>query len=117
MSDAVQAADQLHRTLGLSGPELRFGLPQDELFREAIANDRGGVSFDGPSDAQKAFATALGVDGPLVFYTDPACAGRPVEEYATHASFCGINKKAMFTVLNFVLPAKGQLSMHTPNSA
>ena len=240
MSTAAEAAIQLQRTLGLSGPELRFGLSQDELFREAIANDRGRVSFDGPSDAQKAFATALGVDGPLVFYTDPACTGRPVDdtfcvdrkslteriwwkkgfakfdpeafdsllprvvehlndrgrhlyvadlfcgsdaefsepcrfvgEYATHAYFCnimlphhvrddgdraehgwtvlnvpsfscdpqrdgtrselaviidiereialvlgpadycGINKKAMFTIMNFVLPDKGQLSMHS----
>ncbi|MXW76429.1 MAG: phosphoenolpyruvate carboxykinase (ATP) [Acidimicrobiaceae bacterium] len=240
MSTAAEAAVQLQRTLGLSGPELRFGLSQDELFHEAIANDRGRVSFEGPSDAQKAFGTALGAEGPLVFYTDPACTGRPVNdtfcvnrasvtdliwwkkgfakfdpgafdallrrvidhlnargrhlyvtdlfcgsdvqfsepcrfvgEYATHAYFCnimlphhvrddsdraehgwtvlnvpsytcdpkrdgtrselaviidiereialvlgpadycGINKKAMFTVMNFVLPAKGQLSMHS----
>ena len=29
------------------------------------------------------------------------------------ADYCGINKKAMFTIMNFVLPAKGQLSMHS----
>lgn len=240
MSTATQAAAQLQRSFGLSGVELRFGLSQDELFHEAIANDRGRVAFGGPRDAQKAFSTALGVDGPLVFYTDPACTGRPVNdtfcvdrasiseliwwkkgfakfdpdafdallgrvvahlnsrgrhlyvadlfcgsdaqfsepcrfvvEYATHAYFanimlphhvrddsdraehgwtvfnvpsfvcdperdktrsergviidierevalvlgpadyCGINKKAMFTIMNFVLPAKGQLSMHS----
>ena len=240
MSTAAEAAIQLQRTLGLSGPELRFGLSQDELFHEAIANDRGRVSFDGPNDAQKAYATVLGAEGPLVFYTDPACTGRPVNdtfcvdrqsvsdliwwkqgfakfdpdafdallprvikhlnargrhlyvtdlfcgsdsqfsepcrfvgEYATHAYFCnimfphqvrddsdraehgwtvlnvpsftcdpgrdgtrselaviidiereialvlgpadycGINKKAMFTIMNFVLPSKGQLSMHS----
>ena len=240
MSTAAEAAIQLERTLGLSGPELRFGMSQDELFHEAIANDRGRISLDGPSDAQKAYATALGVEGPLVFYTDPACTGRPVNdtfcvdrasvtdliwwkkgfakfdpdafdallprvighlnargrhlyvtdlfcgsdlqfsepcrfvgEYASHAYFCnimlpdhvrddsdraehgwtvlnvpsyvcdherdgtrselaviidiereialvlgaadycGINKKAMFTIMNFVLPAKGQLSMHS----
>ena len=240
MSTAAEAASQLHRTLGLSVPELRFGLSQDELFAEAIANDRGRISLHGPNDAQKAYATALGADGPLVFYTDPACTGRPVNdtfcvnrksvteriwwkkgfakfdpdafdallprviehlnasgrhlyvadlfcgsdaqfsepcrfvgEYATHAYFCnimlpsrvrddsdraehgwtllnvpsftcdperdgtrselaviidiereialvlgpadycGINKKAMFTIMNFVLPSKGQLSMHS----
>ena len=240
MSTAAEAAAQLQQALGLSGTELRFGLSQDELFHEAIANDRGRVEFDGPTDAQKAFPTALGIEGPLVFYTDPACTGRPVNdtfcvdrdsvtdliwwkkgfakfdpdafdalvprviehlnrrgrhlyvtdvycgsdcqfsepcrfvgEYATHAYFCnimlaehvrddidraehgwtvlnvpsftcdperdgtssdlaviidierqlalvlgpadycGINKKAMFTIMNFVLPAKGQLSMHS----
>ena len=80
MSTAAEAAIQLERTLGLSGPELRFGLSQDELFHEAIANDRGRIAFDGPSDAQKAYATVLGVEGPLVFYTDPACTGRPVND-------------------------------------
>ena len=55
MSTAAEAAIQLERTLGLSGPELRFGMSQDELFHEAIANDRGRTSFDGPSDAPKAF--------------------------------------------------------------
>lgn len=240
MSTATQAAAQLQQSLGLSGVELRFGLSQDELFHEAIANDRGRVTLGGPSDAPKACATALGADGPLVFYSDPACTGRPVNdtfcvdrasisdliwwkkgfakfdpdafdalldrviahlnsrgqhlyvadlfcgsdvefsepcrfvgEYASHAYFanimlphhvrddsdraehgwtvlnvpsfvcdpprdktlsnraviidierevalvvgpadyCGINKKAMFTIMNFVLPAKGQLSMHS----
>ena len=28
------------------------------------------------------------------------------------ADYCGVNKKTMFTVMNYVLPAKGQLSMH-----
>jgi phosphoenolpyruvate carboxykinase (ATP) len=239
MSSAAQAASQLENAFGLKGPELRFGLSQDELFRQAIANDRGRVELDGPDDAQKAFPTALGVDGPLVFFSDPACTGRPVQdtfcvnrdsvtdrvwwksgfskfapqmfddllprviahlnerarplyvtdvfcgwdtkfsepyrfvgEYATHAYFCnimfpkdvrddadraesgwtlinvpsfecdptrdgtrsgraviidiekrvglvlgkadycGVNKKTMFTIMNFVLPGKGQLSMH-----
>ena len=212
---------------------------QDELFDEAIANDRGWVNPDGDGTDQKAFATALGVDGPLVYYSDPTCTGRPTKdtfvvarpnvvddvwwkpeiqqfdpanfdaliprvidhlntkqatlyttdvfcgwdesfsepyrfigEYATHAYFCnimfprnvrqgidraadgwtllnvpsfvcdperdgtlskraviidiekrlalvlgradfsGINKKTMFTIMNFVLPSKGQLSMH-----
>jgi len=28
------------------------------------------------------------------------------------ADYCGVNKKTMFTIMNFVLPEKGQLSMH-----
>ena len=28
------------------------------------------------------------------------------------ADYCGVNKKTMFTVMNYVLPSKGQLSMH-----
>jgi phosphoenolpyruvate carboxykinase (ATP) len=239
MSSAAEAAAQLENAFGLTGPELRFGLSQEELFHEAIANDRGRVEIGGPNDAQKAFPTALGVDGPLVYFTDPECTGRPVQdtfcvnrdsvtdsvwwksgfakfdpdefddllprvidhlngrgghlyvtdvfcgwdttfaepyrfvgEYATHAYFCnvvfpknvrddsdrgdtgwtlinvpsftcdperdgtlsnraviidienrvglvlgpadycGVNKKTMFTIMNYVLPAKGQLSMH-----
>jgi phosphoenolpyruvate carboxykinase (ATP) len=239
MSSAAEAAAQLEHAFGLKGPELRFGLSQDELFHQAIANDRGRVEPDGSDDAQKAFPTSLGVDGPLVYYSDPSCTGRPVHdtfcvnrdsvtdfvwwksgfskfdpakfdellprvidhlngrdqhlyvtdvfcgwdttfaepyrfvgEYATHAYFCnimfpkdvrddsdreeagwtlinvpsfecdperdgtlsgraviidierkvglvlgkadycGVNKKTMFTIMNYVLPAKGQLSMH-----
>ena len=235
----TSAAHQLARQFGLATPNLKIGLSQDDLFHAAIANDRGRVEIDGPSDAQKAFPTALGVNGPLVYYTDPACTGRPtsdtfavarselidtiwwkpgfaqfqpdkfdallsrvveylnereatlyvtdvfcgwdpefsepyrfVGEYATHAYFCnimfpkqvrddsdradagwtiinvpsfradperdgtnseravimdianrvalvvgpadycGINKKTMFTVMNYVLPASGQLTMH-----
>ena len=232
-------AEQLAQQFGLDSVTLHYGLSQDELFEAAIANDRGRVRIDGPDDEQKAFSTALGVDGPLVYYTDPTCTGRPtgdtfavarpevidtvwwkdgffqfdpekfdallprviahlnereaelyvtdvfcgwdpdfaepyrfVGEYATHAYFCnimfpagvrddsdrpstgwtiinvpsfravperdgtksdrgvimdivnrvalvvgradycGVNKKTMFTVMNYVLPAKGQLSMH-----
>jgi phosphoenolpyruvate carboxykinase (ATP) len=239
MSSAAEAAAQLEHAFGLKGPELRFGLSQDELFHQAIANDRGRVEPDGSDDAQKAFPTSLGVAGPLVYYSDPSCTGRPVQdtfcvnrdsvtdsvwwksgfskfdpakfdellprvidhlngrdqhlyvtdvfcgwdttfaepyrfvgEYATHAYFCnimfpkdvrddsdreeagwtlinvpsfecdperdgtlsgraviidierkvglvlgkadycGVNKKTMFTIMNYVLPAKGQLSMH-----
>ena len=80
MSSAADAAAQLEDAFGLKGPELRFGLSQDELFHEAIANDRGRVHVGGPNDAQKAFPTSLGVDGPLVYYTDPECTGRPVKD-------------------------------------
>ena len=230
---------ELHEQFGLDTVSLKYGLSQDELFFEAIENDRGRVDTNGDSNQQKAFQTALGVDGPLVYYTDPSCTGRPVTdtfavaresvidtvwwkkgfaqfspekfdellprvvdhlnqkeavlyvtdvfcgwdpefsepyrfigEYATHAYFCnimfpksvrddsdrmesgwtilnvpsflaeperdgtksnravimdiekrvalvvgpadycGVNKKTMFTVMNYVLPAKGQLSMH-----
>ena len=80
MSNAAEATVQLEQAFGLVGPELRFGLSQDELFNEAIANDRGRVTPDGPDDAQKAYPTALGVDGPLVYFTDPSCTGRPVKD-------------------------------------
>ena len=80
MTTAAEAAAQLEAAFGLAGPELRFGLSQDELFHEAIANDRGWVDPDGSGDDQKAFATSLGVDGPLVYYTDPTCTGRPVKD-------------------------------------
>ena len=80
MSTAAEAASQLEEAFGLTGVELRHGLGQDELFHQAIANDRGQVEPDGPSDAQKAFPTALGVDGPLVYFSDPTCTGRPVQD-------------------------------------
>ena len=80
MTSAADAAAQLETAFGLSGPELRFGLSQDELFHEAIANDRGRVTPDGPDDEQKAYPTALGVDGPLVYFSDPSCTGRPVKD-------------------------------------
>ncbi|MCH1511977.1 MAG: phosphoenolpyruvate carboxykinase (ATP) [Acidimicrobiales bacterium] len=229
----------LKEQFGLDTVALRYGLNQDELFLAAIENDRGRVNHDGGTNEQKAFPTALGTDGPLVYFTDPSCTGRPVTdtfavaresvedtvwwkdgfakfspedfdqllprvinhlnkteavlyvtdvfcgwdpefaepyrfigEYATHAYFCnimfpenvrddsdraeagwtilnvpsfladpdrdgtksnravimdienrvalvvgpadycGVNKKTMFTAMNYVLPAKGQLSMH-----
>ncbi len=234
-----QVLAELNAAFGLHNVEVKHALSQDELFDAAIANDRGIVEEGGPADAQKATATALGKDGPLVYYTDPTCTGRPtkdtfavarpsiadevwwkpdfqqfdpdkfdallprviehlnerngtlystdvfcgwdpefaeayrfVGEYATHAYFCnimfpkavrddadrpetgwtlinvpsfhceperdgtrsnraviidiekrvalvlgradycGVNKKTMFTLMNFVLPSKGQLSMH-----
>ncbi len=71
---------ELEAKFGLTTVSLRSGLSQDELFHEAIANDRGRVELDGPDDAQKAFATKLGVDGPLMFFSDPTCTGRPVQD-------------------------------------
>ena len=235
----MSLANELENQFGLTTVTLKSDLPQDQLFEEAIANDRGWVDPDGDGTDQKAYATKLGVDGPLVYYTDPTCTGRPTKdtfavardsvkdevwwkpdfqqfdpakfdallprviehlnaknatlyttdvfcgwdtefaepyrfigEYATHAYFCnimfpknvrddadrvdagwtlinvpsfvcdperdgtltergviidienrvglvlgradycGVNKKTMFTIMNFVLPSKGQLSMH-----
>ena len=235
----MSLADELKQQFGLTTVTLQSELSQDELFHAAIANDRGFVSPDGDGGEQKAFATSLGVDGPLLYFTDPTCTGRPTKdtfavarpsvvdevwwkndfqqfdpaafdallprvvehlnarqatlyttdvfcgwdtefaepyrfigEYATHAYFCnimfpkgvrddvdrlndgwtlinvpsfhcdperdgtlsnravivdienrvalvlgradycGVNKKTMFTIMNFVLPSKGQLSMH-----
>ena len=80
MTSTSDVASQLDATFGIQGLELRYGLTQDELFHQAIENDRGRAEVDGPDDAQKAFATSLGVDGPLVYFSDPACTGRPVAD-------------------------------------
>ena len=42
-------------------------LSKEELFHEAIANDRGRVTAGGGFDEQKAYPTKLGVNGPLMF--------------------------------------------------
>lgn len=75
--DYVAALDQL---LGLKNVQYKYNLSKEELFHEAIANDRGRIKRDGPDDDQKAYPTKLGVDGPLVYYTDPTCTGRPVQD-------------------------------------
>ena len=83
MTDATAQgnhAAQLEALLRLRGQELRINLSKEELFHEAIAHDRGRVKEGGPDDAKKAFATKLGTDGPLVYYTDPTCTGRPVQD-------------------------------------
>lgn len=70
----------LEQRLGLKNVTYKYGLSKSELFFEAIANDRGRVRRDGPSNEQKAFPTRLGVDGPLVYYTDPDCTGRRTKD-------------------------------------
>jgi phosphoenolpyruvate carboxykinase (ATP) len=70
----------LEKLFGLKGVSYKYNLSKEELFHEAIANDRGRVKRDGPSDAQKAFPTKLGVKGPLVYYTDPDCTGRRTKD-------------------------------------
>ena len=70
----------LDRKFGLKSVSYKYNLSKDALFHEAISNDRGRVSLDGLDNAQKAFPTRLGVNGPLMFYTDPTCTGRPVDD-------------------------------------
>ena len=70
----------LEKKLGLVNVGYRYNLSKRALFHEALRNDRGRVRRDGPDDEPKAFATRLGVEGPLVFYTDPTCTGRPVDD-------------------------------------
>src|SRR5687767_4445182 len=70
----------LEKLLGLKTVNYKYGLSKEELFHEAIRNDRGRVKRDGPDDAQKAFPTKLGIKGPLVYYTDPDCTGRRTKD-------------------------------------
>jgi phosphoenolpyruvate carboxykinase (ATP) len=72
--------DALEQKLGLTSVSYKYNLPKDQLFHAAIENDRGRLRVGGPDTEQKAFPTKLGVDGPLVFYTDPTCTGRPVND-------------------------------------
>ncbi|MCB9914613.1 MAG: phosphoenolpyruvate carboxykinase (ATP) [Planctomycetes bacterium] len=71
---------ELQDLLGLTHVTYKANLSKEALFHEAIANDRGRTKKDGPDDAQKAFPTKLGVNGPLVYYSDPSCTGRPVQD-------------------------------------
>ncbi len=76
----TQHSDDLEALFGLRGIEFKINLSKEELFQEAIANDRGRVREGGADNEQKAFPTKLGSDGPLVYYTDPTCTGRPVKD-------------------------------------
>jgi len=76
----MDLAKALEDKLGLKNITYKYNLSKEQLFQEAIDNDRGRVSIDGGFDEQKAFPTALGVNGPLMFYTDPTCTGRPVAD-------------------------------------
>ena len=53
-STTSRHAAELEAQFGLRGVELRINLSKEELFAEAIANDRGRVTEGGPDDAQKA---------------------------------------------------------------
>ena len=79
-ASTIDYAGELEQLLGLKGVTYKYDLSKDELFDEAIANDRGRIAEGGPDDAQKAYATSLGKEGPLVYYTDPTCTGRPVSD-------------------------------------
>ena len=68
----------LEKLFGLKNVHYKYGLTKEQLFNEAIKNDRGRVKHGGGSAEQKAYATKLGVKGPLVYYTDPDCTGRRV---------------------------------------
>jgi phosphoenolpyruvate carboxykinase (ATP) len=70
----------LEKLLGLKSVNYKYNLGKEELFHEAIKNDKGRVRRDGPSNAQKAFPTRLGVKGPLAYYTDPDCTGRRTKD-------------------------------------
>ena len=76
----MEFAAALTQKFGLTGITYKYNLSGEQLFHEAIASDRGRVRGDGADDEQKAYATRLGVKGPLVFYTDPTCSGRPVSD-------------------------------------
>ncbi|TAH36799.1 MAG: phosphoenolpyruvate carboxykinase (ATP) [Planctomycetota bacterium] len=71
---------ELKSLFGLENVRYRINLSKEELFQEALANDRGRIRPDGPDTDHKAYATRLGVRGPLVYYTDPSCTGRPVQD-------------------------------------
>ncbi len=58
----------------------KHNLSKEALFHESIANDRGRTRLGGPFTDQKSFPTKLGVQGPLLYYTDPTCTGRPVND-------------------------------------
>ena len=70
----------LEQKLGLKNVKYKYNLSKQQLFHEAIANDRGRIRIDGPDTEKKAYATQLGDKGPLVFLTDPTCTGRPVQD-------------------------------------
>lgn len=70
----------LEKLLGLNSGHYQYDLDKPTLFREAIANDCGQIRRGGPSNEPKAHATALGVNGPLVYYTDPDCTGRRIKD-------------------------------------
>jgi phosphoenolpyruvate carboxykinase (ATP) len=70
----------LERLLGLKTVTYRYGLGKEQLFHEAVRNDRGRVRRNGVSDEQKAYPTVLGDQGPLMYFTDPDCTGRRTKD-------------------------------------
>ncbi len=70
----------LKQLLGLETVTYRLGLSKEECFREALVSDRGRTRKGGPDTDPKVHGTRLGTRGPLVYYTDPSCTGRPVQD-------------------------------------
>ena len=75
----MELREQLSQ-LGLTDVTVKHNLSKDVLFQESIANDRGRTRLGGPFTDQKSFQTKLGVHGPLLYFTDPTCTGRPVDD-------------------------------------
>ena len=71
---------QIEAKLGLNTVTFKHNLSPATLFHEAIANDKGRITKGGADNEQKAYPTKLGINGPLVFYSDPSCTGRPVQD-------------------------------------
>ena len=82
MNDLAQHLQQL----GLASLKVHANLSKAGLFEHAIAKDRGRVKKGGPGDEPKDFATALGAKGPLIYYSDPECTGRPTADTFAVAS-------------------------------
>ncbi len=70
----------LQQLLGLKGVTYRSDLSKEELCREALERDKGRIRKNGGDADNKVYATRLGMRGPLVYYTDPSCTGRPVQD-------------------------------------
>ena len=77
---SMDLSAQLQALFGLRHVTYKANLSKEALFHEAIANDRGRIREGGPETDQKAYPTKLGVKGPLVYYSDPTCTGRPVQD-------------------------------------
>ena len=75
----MELREQLDQ-LGLTEVTFEHNLSKEALFQESIVNDRGRTRLGGPFTDQKSFPTKLGVHGPLLYYTDPTCTGRPVND-------------------------------------
>ncbi len=71
---------ELKTLFNLTEVNYKYNLSKEKLFQEAIANDKGCIRKGGPDNEQKARPTRLGIDGPLIYYTDPTCTGRPVQD-------------------------------------
>jgi phosphoenolpyruvate carboxykinase (ATP) len=76
----MNITQDLEKLLGLRNCTLRHNLDRVELFKAAVANDRGRTKKGGSYGDPKAFATKLGEKGPLVYYTDPDSTGRRVND-------------------------------------